>query len=77
MLETPESQCFSAEARESGGGRSAARLQELDREGLFQAEVDRAVDDSESTFAETIFQSVFSVDAVSDSIEDRKSLGGI
>jgi hypothetical protein len=60
--EASERYSLPAEALESGGGRRSGRLQKLDREGLLQADVDRAVDDSDGAFSEAFLQSVLLTD---------------
>ncbi len=63
--EASEHHSLPAEALESdGGGRRSSGLQKLDREGLLQADMDRAVDDPDGSFAETLLQSVFLADEV-------------
>jgi hypothetical protein len=73
MPEAPEGHRLAAEARESRGRRRSGCLQEFDREGLFETEVDRTVDDSEGTFPEALLQPVLAIDEAPNRTEVRRS----
>ncbi len=60
--EASERHSLPAEALESGGDRRAGGPQKLDCEGLLQADMDRAVDDTEGTFAKAFLQPVLLAD---------------
>jgi hypothetical protein len=63
--ETPERHGLPAEALQSSPVRRAGGLQKLDREGLFQADMDRAIDGSGGAFSEAFLQAVLLADEAS------------